>query len=344
MNVNLNEIKRILIIQYQPFGDVLLNTGYLPFLREKFKDAKIDFLVREPYQKAISENPWLDELVTFKNGEGFNYFVKRLQLIKKIRNRKYDLIIDQIRNTGSAQITLFSGAKYKLGFINQRWRSIYNLRPKRGPLRYYSAMKFDTLAPLGITEQPHKVFFSINEDSNSYVDNWINESGLQKDKLICFSPGSPIKLKKWSVESYARLADYFQKNGAYKVVLMWAPNEKKDVEYVASLMQTKPYIAPATTFNQAAAMLKRCKLLVCNDGGLNHLSVATETPSIAFFGKHKPERWNPEIFKGHIAFYNEESNPERDATLGIEVEDVFNKATTLLKNMEGVEQGFSRVL
>ena len=96
MTPDLSKIKKILIIQYQPFGDVLLNTGYLPVLRNKFPSAKIDFLVREPYHNALLGNPYLDDLVLFKNAKGFSYFLSRIKLIKDIRSRKYDLIIDQI--------------------------------------------------------------------------------------------------------------------------------------------------------------------------------------------------------------------------------------------------------
>jgi len=39
----LGKIRKILLIQYKPFGDVLLNTGYLPTLRKHFPNAQIDY-------------------------------------------------------------------------------------------------------------------------------------------------------------------------------------------------------------------------------------------------------------------------------------------------------------
>ncbi len=332
MKVNLNEIKKILIIQYQPFGDVLLNTGYLPSLRRKFPDAKIDFLVRKPYHNALLENPFLDELITFQNGKGLYYLTERIKLIHKIRKSKYDLIIDQIRNTGSAQITILSGARYRLGLEIQRWRSYYNLKAERKGLRYYSAMKFDTLAPLGIEEEKHKLHYYISEKSTKKIRNWLKEKKISGDKLICFSPGTPVKGKQWDLASYARLADLVTENSDFQVLLLWAPNEKEDVETVKSLMKNDPVMALPTSFNEAAAVLKECRLLVCNDGGLNHLSVATETPSIAFFGKHKPTRWSPaSVFEEYHHFYNGKSDYKTDKTLGISVDEVFLKIKEITK-------------
>lgn len=331
MKINTDTINKILIIQYQPFGDVLLNTGYFPALRKKFKTAKIDFLVREPYHVVLNENPYLDEVIVFKNGKGFSYVAERIKLIKDINSRKYDLIIDQIRNTGSAQITYFSGAKYRLGFDHQRWRFVYNIKAKRGKIRYHSSMKFDALKPLGIKEEKHNLYYKINEDSKEYISGWLHENKLSNVKLVCFSPGSPVKSKKWSLQSYAQLGDQISKELNCKIVLLWGPGEKKDVEEVNQLMLEEGIIAPPTSFNQAAVMLQKSSLLVCNDGGLNHLSVAAEVPSIAIFGKHKPTRWSPVIFDGHYHFYDEKADHKNDSTLGISVEDVFNKVKEILK-------------
>ncbi len=65
MNIDLNQIKKVLIVQIRPFGDVLLNTSYFPFLRKKLPDAKIDFLVCRPYHKILENNPCIDEVVVF---------------------------------------------------------------------------------------------------------------------------------------------------------------------------------------------------------------------------------------------------------------------------------------
>ena len=73
MNINLSKISRILIIQYEPFGDVLLNTGYLPSLKEKFPDAKIDFLVKDRYKLILEDNPYINELVIIS--QQYPYFL-----------------------------------------------------------------------------------------------------------------------------------------------------------------------------------------------------------------------------------------------------------------------------
>ena len=79
-------------------------------------------------------------------------------------------------------------------------------------------------------------------------------------------------------------------------------------------------------------MLKKCRLLICNDGGLNHLSVATQTPSIAIFSKHKPTRWSPAgVFKNHFHFYGPDNiNTKGDNSFGIDIDEVFQKVKSII--------------
>jgi ADP-heptose:LPS heptosyltransferase len=325
MKVDLQKIHKILIIQYQPFGDVLLNTGYLPALRKKFPDAKIDYLVKSKYKIILENNPYLDEIVDFEDGKGLHYIPERIRLLRRIRKSNYDLVIDQIRGTGSAQMTLFSGARYRLGFKHQKYAFLYNIKAERESIRYYSSMKFDTLKPLGIEEEAHKLYFYVRPESEQYINHWIKSSGLQNRKLICISPGSPVKKKKWNLHSYAKLGDLILENTESKVIVLWAPNEKPDADQLFNLMKHKPIMAPPTDLSQAAALLKKSSLLICNDGGLNHLSVATETPSIAMFGIIKPTRWSAVIFEGHYHFFNEKHDSSEDDTFGIDPQDVYKK-------------------
>ncbi len=79
----LTQIKRILIIQYKPFGDVLLNTAYFPALRKKFPDATIDFLVQGPYKTILDDNPNLDNIIVME---------KKNEILLPIIGREYVLL------------------------------------------------------------------------------------------------------------------------------------------------------------------------------------------------------------------------------------------------------------
>lgn len=328
----LKYIKKILIVQYKPFGDILLNTGYLPFLRKKFPDTQIDFLIQQPYVTLLEDNPHLDNLVIMQKKKKCSYYVERIRIIKEVRKQKYDLIIDQLRSSGSAQIVLMSGAKYKIGWNLKRFNWVYNYRRNRTNDRYYSLMKFHLLEPLEIHEQDHNTYYKIKDKSQSKIDNWLKEINLDKMKFIVFSPGTPVIFKQWSLKYYAELADMIQQKTDLKVVLLWGPGEKVDCIEISKNMQTKPIYAIPTTFNEAAALLRRAKMYISQDGGINHVSVAVQTPSIALFGHHtNPKKWQAWHKPEYLYLKNYDHKDKNDRTLGITPEEVYSKFEELME-------------
>jgi ADP-heptose:LPS heptosyltransferase len=65
-------------------------------------------------------------------------------------------------------------------------------------------------------------------------------------------------------------------------------------------MEKKPIVAAGkTSIKQAAAILEKSDVLVCDDSGLMHMSVAVGTPVIAIFGPTDHTRTAP-YGKEHI--------------------------------------------
>lgn len=341
----LDSIKKILIIQQKPFGDILLNTGYMPALREKFPNAQIDYLIQRPFRTILEDNPYLDNLVFMEKKKGWRYALEQFKTIINIRNRKYDLVIDQLRGTSTARFVFFSGAKYKLGFklkpkryfgfTFKRWNWIYNLNPPRGEMRYYSRLKFDLLAPLGIQEIDHNLFYHTKEESFTYIKHWLTKANLFKEKLIVFSPGTPVKRKQWSLDHYAELADLIHEKTEFKIILLWGPGELEDCKYIQSKMKSEVIIAPPTTFNQAAALLNFVKVLIGNDGGINHLAVSQETPSIAIFGPtSSPKKWSAWHTKQHLYLRDANFKTKNDSTFNVKPQLVFDALEKLLTGLK----------
>jgi ADP-heptose:LPS heptosyltransferase len=335
--IELVKIRKILIIQYKPFGDILLNTGYFPFLREKFPKSQIDFLIQRPYLTLLEDNPYIDNLVVMQKKKGFAYYNERHHMIVVVRKRKYDLIIDQMRGSGSALITLFSGAKYRLGWELKRWNSVYNYRRKRTNDRYYSLMKFHILEPLGIYETTHELYYKVKDKSQKKIDTWLATIGLKEMEFLVFSPGTPVLAKKWSLDSFAVLSDLIQQNHPFKVVLLWGPGEEKDCMEISAKVKHHTITALPTNFNEAAALLKRAKIYISQDGGINHVAVAMNTPSIAIFGPHSnPMKWQAWHKPIHPYIRNYDCTDFSDRTLGVSPEMVYAKFTELLNIIDKI--------
>jgi len=333
-SIDTARIKKILIIQFRPFGDVLLATSYLKSLKEKFPHARIDFLVKEPFQKVLYKNPWLSEIITIKPHSGLRYILNRLRLFKAIRIRCYDLIIDQQGGTGSGQVVLFSKAAYKLGYTQSRWQWCYDLKASLGPVRYRSFQNFDMLKPLNISEQAHRPQYHVKSGSVAYAKKWMDHQGLTKEKTIIISPGSPRKKKKWNSQNFSILVDEINLKTEMQVIILWGPQEYEDAVRVKKQSRQGCYLAPPSDFNQAAAFLQRCRLLICNDGGLNHLAVALSVPSLAIFGNTSPLRWSAQgFFPYHYHLFNADWKRYSDNDFGITPYEAFQRVSAILSEL-----------
>lgn len=324
-------IKKILVIQLGPFGDGLLTTSYFETIKKRLPGSKLSYLIKEPYQKVILNHPYIDEIILIRKRNGLQYFIERIRTFLKIRNMHFDLVIDQQNMPSSQQITFFSGAKYRLGYLDARFHQAYNLKAGRREIQYSASRKFDILQPLRIDQEPYKLYFHIDEESHIYIENWLSTNCLKPEKLVCISPASPKADKQWLLTNFSKLADLIQNKTDLKVVLIWGPKEISQIESVKRKMKTSVIKAPPTNLNQAAALIKICKLLICNDGGLNHLAVTTKTPTLALFGNTDPAVWSPASeYKHHFHLYNPKFDSSQDNSFGISPEDVFNELQRIL--------------
>lgn len=341
----LKEIKRILIIQYKPFGDVLLNTAYMSALRKKFPDATIDYLIQKPFRVILEDNPNLNNLILMekKKGKTPAYYMERIRTIFKVRKLKYDMIIDQIRGPGSSQITFFSGAKYRLGWKKVKpwsWLKgfnwVYNYSEVRDHRIYAARAKFGLLKPLGIEYKDENIFYHVRPESVQYIDKWLDETGLKDKILVVFSPVTPVPRKQWEFERFARTADIIkEKHPELEIILLWGPGELEKVELMASLMKNKPVIAPKTSFNQAAALIQRTHIYIGNDGGIIHLAVSQDTPSIAIFGpKTHPLKWTAWHLPIHKYLRDLDLKSFKENTFNITPEMVYEKFVELRNYLE----------
>lgn len=332
MRIKHKSIKNICVIQLQPFGDVFLTTSYFKALKEFYPGARLTYLMKEPYQKIVLDHPYIDQIISIKKAKGVHYLLERLKTFRRLRNEKFDLVIDQ-QNMPSSQVLAFmSGAPYRLGYKSDRKNLdfLYNIQAEFGPTRYSALQKYDILKPLGINEKPCSMFIPISDKEDKSMALWMNEQQLIPEKTIVISPGTPYLWKKWPAAAYAHVADKMRESYGFKTVILWGPGEEKDAENVKSLMKGTGIIAPPTTFQMAGAIMKRSAILLCNDNGISHSSVAFGIKTITVFCLTNPLCWSPaSVYKTHRHLHNQAAD-KNDPCFGISPDMVFDEIKDFL--------------
>jgi len=79
-----------------------------------YPDAEIDFLVRKGNESLLKEHPFVHETFVWDKKEG--KYTNLFLLLKKIRKREYDVVINLQRFAASGILTALSKAKERIGF------------------------------------------------------------------------------------------------------------------------------------------------------------------------------------------------------------------------------------
>ncbi len=96
---------KILIIRFSSIGDIVLTSPVARFLREQFPGAQIDFLTKKKYSELVRWNGALSNVILFDEDSD-----DLKELRGRIRETRYDLIIDLHNSLRSIYLRTFSGA------------------------------------------------------------------------------------------------------------------------------------------------------------------------------------------------------------------------------------------
>ena len=103
---------KILIIRLSSLGDIVLSTPIPRLLKKKFPKSDIHFITKKNFCSIYNYNINVDKVIEFND----NLF----EVISKLKNENYDLIIDLHNNLRSNYIKFMLGKPsytYKKQFI-----------------------------------------------------------------------------------------------------------------------------------------------------------------------------------------------------------------------------------
>jgi len=291
--VNTNQIfspiSSILLIKPRAIGDVLLSTPVIRNLKEYVPDAPIDFLTEQFAADVLIGNRHVREVITFNKKND-----STLSVIQKVREKRYDVVIDLFGNPRTALITRFSGAPHRIGFPFRGRAYAYNHHvTARGGEVHNVDFNLDVLRHFGIPINNSDPEFPISNVHREFVNTWLADKGISGKTFIGINPSGGWYTKKWHLESYAQLADRIAATKEHTILLFWGPGEKEEVKKVQSMMQSESVVLPKTSLKEMGAFLERCLCVISNDSGPMHIAASLGVPTLGIFGPTNPHLQGP---------------------------------------------------
>jgi ADP-heptose:LPS heptosyltransferase len=279
--------RRALFIQLRRIGDVLMCTPAMRAFNRTYPDCQLDFLTELP--DVLEGNPHISKLIPVDRSKEYNV-AYQFKLIRGIRKRQYDLVVDFFANPRSAYYSYLSRAPIRLsyGFGHRRWA--YNLVPaKMAEAAYAASDRLNLLKAVGVNETDPRLDFYYSEDDRGFADQLCRMAG--GEKIITISPVSRRQFNRWPLENYARLADLLAREYDAMIFLLAGPGEEMIAERLAEMMQAGSIVPRVTRLGQLGAIFNTAMLHIGNDNGPKHIAVACDTPTFTIFGPHSPVSW-----------------------------------------------------
>jgi lipopolysaccharide heptosyltransferase I len=298
--------QRILLIKPSAVGDIVHTLPVLVRLRERYPEARIDWLVTPENADLVRHHPDLSDTVLFDRRRyarfGREWFATKgmLNLLRTIRGNRYDLVVDLHGQLRSALFTVASGASVRVGFERARegaWL-VYSHHIPLLDRRVHAVDRYLWLGRvLGFEAGMPDFRIYLPESIEARVDELLSAHDTREGRgperpLALLVPGTVWQTKHWRVDGFAGVARHLARSD-YQVVLAGAPKDRARCRQVAALCPDVCDLAGKTTLAEMIALVRRAAVCVTNDSGSMHLAAALDRPVVSVFGPTDPVLTGP---------------------------------------------------
>jgi ADP-heptose:LPS heptosyltransferase len=325
----------ILVIDFGQLGDVVMSLPALRAIRDRFPYAKITVAVGKPGAEVIAMSGCAEatievDRVSLRDGFKPLSVVRILQVVKDVRRREFDFVIDLHSFSETNLLGFLSGAPKRL-FSRRPGRSLdflasFNPKPpidQNDPKQHLVDRYLDVLVPLGIKDADRVPRLVTRREDDLLVDKLLRKAKAEQGaSLVGLFAGAGHPGRCWPLERFAQLADSLIRNDGVRPVVFVGPEERHLVNQIRSLFPASCVVLDRLSIPQLAAAQARLAAFVSNDTGPAHIAAAVGVPTVVLIALDGPHAYVPVAASQKLIF-----NPNLAA---IEVDEVYAAVRTLI--------------
>ncbi len=332
-----SNVKRILAVTTGGLGDAILFSPVLKALRSSYPDAYVEMLLANHLAQSVYRNAGEVNNIAVVD-LGHDFFLKNITELIRFSLRS--------RMKGGFDIGVFAtGLNPRLSVFLKYTAGIRKIFSAPHPPRFATdlacnvalARRFDKR----ISESD--VFFSLTEESHKEAEEVLRWHGLFLDQknVIAVCPSTDLWHRpRWQLTKLKEIIRLLQANGFEgKIVIIGSSSEGKEWGNIAADGNEEINLAGKLSIMASASVISKCRLVLCNDGGLMHVAGAVGCPLVTVMPNapmtYKPSGKKTVMIQSNLpcsGCYPERPNDchVADCTEDISVEKVFQACKTLL--------------
>lgn len=287
---------KILIINLDAMGDVLMTTAQLKPIRQKYPDSYVAWLTLKSAAPLLHENPYID---------GIFFWDPETWLI--LEQMKFDIILNADKSRRSAAFTMKLDATEKLGFGMHKNGQIIPLN-KEASYNYRLGiddyLKFrvnqrtgqDILAEtFCLPYHRDEYVLELTEDEKALTSWYKRSKGIREDEIVIgFNTGCSnlFPNKKMTIDQHLKLIEMFSEDKDIKMLLLGGPEDTARNEEICSTaternpdLKTRLFNTPSLEgLRKGIVYENAADVVITGDSYGMHLAIALKKCVLVWFG------------------------------------------------------------
>jgi ADP-heptose:LPS heptosyltransferase len=313
---------KIMVVQLNRIGDLILITPLLKILREKYPGGEIHFIAGRKNHDVALNHPLIDKTLLYRKDP-----LSIIKLFFQLRFNRYDIWIDP-RDHESSEGTLLARvarAKIKIGFNSSGSKTFSHQMKSDSELSglHYTTRVLTALEHLDITTGDNKPVLYITADSEHYLDRYLDEKNINKYYCLNISANGPDRY--WQTKKWIDFINSIDKK-EHEIVLISLP---EDLNSAKEIKQSCGHVHNfgSRSIIDIFSLVNRSELVITVDTSIVHIASAFNKPILAlyvnlqnFYSQYLPLSENYRVVV---------SPEEGDPISEIRVEDAVNQYVSL---------------
>ena len=280
---------KILIINLDAMGDVLMTTAQLKSIKKKFPESSIFWITLKPADQLLLNNPYIDQV--------FKYDFESLLIMQQM---EFDYAYNIDKSQRSASLLNSVTAKNKLGFgLNIDGKII----PLNDGAFYNYQLGMDNHLKFKVNQRTGQDYLAetleLEYERNDYVYHFFDEelefqqkykndvSLRENDLVVGFNTGCSnlFPNKKMTVEQHIKLIELLLIHKKYKIILLGGPEDTERNKQIAEPFGDKIINTPTTMgIRRGVCFENLADIVITGDSFGMHIAIALQKYVIAWFG------------------------------------------------------------
>ncbi len=287
----------ICILRLSALGDATHTVPVVRALRDAWPETRITWIIGKLEHKLLSRLNGIEFIVFDKRG-GLGAVG---ELHHALAGRRFDLLLHMQVALRANVLSRLVKSPIRLGWDAARSRDRHTWftthRVASVPFQHQVQGFLEFPRALGIDVEEPTWELPVGEDDRAWAAEHLPDDG----PILLISPCSSHRLRNWSVDRYAAVADHAAKALGMRVVLSGGPS---DLERETGAAIEAAMAAPAVnlvgrdTLTQSLAVMERAAVLLTPDSGPAHMASALGTPVVGLHAATWSRRSGPYRFLG----------------------------------------------